>query len=282
MSHQMGSDHTSGDPYDDARKASKLNLSHIRPPFDHPSVAAYPIIKANVLEYTVTPIADITDSEGNSISSSFSESVTTSDSQTHGSNFEVTQEIGWSLLKPDITTSITTGYSGSHTWGTEFTRETGGGEEFNWETAVTYNTSEAADLDFTVTFTNEGSLYAANIFPTFNIILGGKVIFTHSPTIPIAAIDQGDTSSIFNIDKIRISLDDLKAIQLGAPVELEMTQVQADIREQNPDTGNWVTIGEWPDLYYDINPKTVTFLYTEKDGTQTEYQVAARPLSGTD
>ncbi|MBF7150836.1 binary toxin-like calcium binding domain-containing protein [Bacillus toyonensis] len=271
---------TSGDPYDDARKASKLNLAHVRPPFDHPSVAAYPIIKANVLEYTVTPIADITDSQGNSISSTFSESVTTVDTQTHGSSFETSYGFAWdSGFEHNF--NITTGYSGSRTWGTESTRETGGGEEFNWETAVTYNTSEAADLDFTVTFTNEGSLYAANIIPTFNIILGGKVIFTHSPAIPVAGLGPGETSPIFNIDKIRISLDDLKAIQLGAPIELEMTQVEADIRERN-EQGNWVVIGEWPDIYYEIDPKTVTFLYTEQDGTQTEYHVAARPLSGTD
>lgn len=273
---------TSGDPYSDSRKASKRDLSYLRPPYDHPWVAASPLIKARTLEYAVIPIAEISDAQGNSIATSFSQSVTTSDSQTHGANFSVSQEIGWSLVRPDINTSITSGYSGSRTWGTESTNETGSEEGISWETAVTVNTAEAADVTFTVVLRNEGSLYASNIHSTFNILLAGKVIATVSG-ISIAALGPGEQSAPFIVgDGTTLSLDDLKALQLGAPLTIEMTQVESDIREQNPFTGNWEVIGEWPDLFYDIDPKTVTFFYTEKDGTKTEYNVAARPTAGTD
>ncbi|MBF7150807.1 binary toxin-like calcium binding domain-containing protein [Bacillus toyonensis] len=273
---------TCGDPYTDSRKASKKNLNYVRPPYNHPWVAAHPIIKAVLIDYTLTPTADIIDSKGNIKSTSFTEHVTKSDAQPQGAGFENSVELCFSKTNSKISTSLTIGEINSCTWETAAVRDLLFEDDFHWQTANTINTEEAAKISFHIHFLNEGALYATNIIPTFNILIGGQVLHTHTLSNAIPSLDIGAHSAFFkvgNVDDIILTLDQLRAIQLGAPITLEVLQVTAEIREFDEEDNSWKIIAQWPELeIYDTNQKTATFIYIDKQGKKTEYRVAARPI----
>ncbi|MEC2394892.1 hypothetical protein BK717_09355 [Bacillus thuringiensis serovar malayensis] len=273
---------TCGDPYTDSRKASKKNLSHVRPPYNHPWVAAYPIIKAILIDYTITPKAEIIDSQGNRRSTCFTNRVTQSDVQPQGKDFENSIELCFSKTNPQIRTSLTIGELNSYAWETESVRHINFEERFNWKTANTINKEKAASISFNIQFLNEGALYATNIIPTFNILIGGQVIQRHTISNPIPSLDVGAHSHLFKVgngDDISLTLEQLRAIQLGAPITLEVLQVNAEIREFEEKNNSWKIIAQWPELeVYDINQKTAVFVYIDRNGKKTEYRVAARPI----
>lgn len=279
---------TDEDPYSDFTEASGVNLPpNIEAPFNHPLVAARPVISVYMDSYDVVPVAEITDTRGRSITASYTNE-TTNEDQLGGS---IT---GTAKLNPLEMASVAVEVSYSHTWvNTESTtRDT----TVDVSKATTTSPQEAAKLKLRVYYQNRGSAAARNVRPTINLLLGGKVITTYQANegeetadflAPVGQPESrypratGDADVIVigdavGQDEIILTLDELKALEAGTPLSLVVTQVQADVPRWNASSNTWECPGQcrWADFEGFMNPVSVAIqadLGTEKH----EYYVFA-------
>jgi photosystem II stability/assembly factor-like uncharacterized protein len=239
---------TDGDPFSDFHEVSKANMP-VGPPFDHPLVAAEHIIAVDLAGYSVTPRTTITDAKGGTSGGAYENSTT--NSYEESISVTATAAIGPGGLA---------GYSatGSATATTSNTSSTTRTWEIDWNTATTVDLNAAADLSLSVFIRNLGSAQARNVRLFFNLKIGNRVIASiRAPQAP-GLLDSGEQyptlaqgpwviSSIENPDgsasPITLTMDQLRALESGAPLTLVVTAVEADILRWNPDgaggAGSW-------------------------------------------
>ena len=261
---------TDQDPYSDYTEVSGVGLDvNVTPPDNHPLVAARPIISVKMTSYEVIPLATISDARGGSQGTSYSNSVTNSTTQ----GIEVTEgvEFGSSGLNSNV--SVSGSYSETHSQ----TTTTESSSEINWSNTRTTQPDRAARLELILYLENTGSAEALDIVTTVNLKLGDKIIATFN--LPrIDALNPGQKSSTFNVANanggdITVTLDELKSLQLGTPLTLEVNQVNADV--ETLDNNNNQIVKSWNNFSGDINTVSVDVIATIGDGEPVRHQVFA-------
>ena len=269
---------TDGDPYSDYMEVTGVNMpGGVLMPYAHPLVAARPVISMYMVDYDVIPMAEITDSDGGSLTNAYT-NTTTSEDQVGGS---VSVSASLNPLKL-VSAEVSANYS--HTWST--TESSTNTSETNWETATTTNTSEAARLKIRVYMENTGSADASDVRPTFNLMIGRKVIATiTSPQAANILSPLGSSRYPANggivIDKddsgndIILSMDELRAIERGAPISLVVTQVEANVIRWNRQDEQWNSEITWAAFENQIDPVTMTIQADVGNGDRASFQVFA-------
>lgn len=269
---------TDGDPYSDLMEVTGANMpGSIEAPYNHPLVAARPIIAVYMTDYEVIPNGEITDEEGRSVSDAFTNETTNEDQFGVGISAEVS-------LNPFelASASVETNYSHTHS----FTQSSTFTEEFNWSSARSVSESEAARLRLNVYYVNLGSAPASNVRPTFNLMLGNKVIATFQSSLnseaqtlapgarfPANGAIAIDSYVAGEVDRdIVLNLDELKAVQRGTPLSIVVPQVEANILRWNETTQSFSNEITWADYEQDIDPVSIT-LETNIGGKSAQYQV---------
>ncbi len=253
---------TDGDPYSDYMEVTGVNMpAGVQAPENNPLVAARPIIRMGMESYDVIPISTITDTKGGDKEKSFTNE-TSNENQvgvTVGAEFS---------FNPFKLASASVEASYSHTWvHTESSTSTIGS---NWSSTKSSNPSEAARLKLRVFMDNIGSASALDVTPTFNLLIGNKTIATITPNQAANILSPKGTSNsrypqtgTIAIDKdenyndIILSLEELKAIQMGAPISLVVVQVDAKVIRWNSTTQDWTSNISWTSFENEINPVSV-------------------------
>ncbi len=269
---------TDGDPYSDLMEVTGANMpGSIEAPFNHPLVAARPIIAVYMTDYEVIPNGQITDEEGGSVTDSFTNE--TKNEDTFGVGISTEFELNPFSL---ASVSVEANYSHTHS----FTQSSTFTEEFNWSSARSVSESEAARLRLNVYYVNLGSAPASNVRPTFNLMLGNKVIATFQSSLnseaqtlaPGARFPANGSIAIDSyvageVDRdIILSLEELKAVQRGTPLSIVVPQVEANILRWNEATQSFSNQITWADYEQDIDPVSIT-LETNIGGESVQYQV---------
>ncbi|MEM6328481.1 MAG: binary toxin-like calcium binding domain-containing protein, partial [Bacteroidota bacterium] len=276
---------TDGDPYSDLQEATGANMpSSVQPPYNHPLVAARPVIGVYMSSYDVIPNGTITDEQGGSESESFTNE--TSNEESFSVGIEGTVE-----FSPTSLGSVTMSSEYSQTWVN--TTSSTSTESFDWSTARAVNEAEAAYLRLNVYYVNNGSAPASNVRPTFTLQLGNKTIATflasaNSEALSLVPGGRFPQNGSIAIDRyvagevevqIALTLNELRAIQRGAPLRLSVPQVEATIQRWNPATQSYDNDVTWSAFEDDIDPVSLT-IEAVVDGTPKQYQVYA-PVPGT-
>ncbi len=267
-----------GDPYSDFMEVSGVNMpAGVPSPENHPLVAARPVINIGMTDYDVIPISEITNTSGGEQSRAFTNETSSSDEV--GGQVTVSAELNpFKLVGGEVSASY------SHTWTT--TQSTTSTLGTNWSNTRSTNASQAARLKLRVFMQNLGSATALDVKPTFNLTLGQKVIATITPAqtadrlapkgLPRSRYPETGAIIIEKDDQgndIILSLDELKSIQMGAPLGLVVTQVQADVARWNPGTQSFDSREEWSSFEGEIDPVVVTLKANLGDDDIRHYQV---------
>lgn len=285
------------DPYPDGMETSDVFMDQaVKPPGDHPMVPAYPDIVAKLECYEVTVNTDITTTTGKMLQNGESWNTDTYDMHTHTTEnswkdswnmgFSISDVLGFSAgvdvsHTETITDSVQTGTVASHGGSTL--------ESHEWQTATSINPVDAARIKLFVKVYNYGSAPASNIQPTFTLMIGQRNIATFEPgnsQINVLApgdeypngagvywtIDTYDTGT--GVMPISLTLDELKALETGAPVNLVVTQVLADVLALNKN-GYWESVGSWHDYMARIRPTSTRLFFDIGDGNVVDYYVSA-------
>ena len=277
---------TDGDPYSDYMEVTGVNMpAGVQRPFNHPLVAARPVIAMRMPNYQVSPLGDITNSQGGDRQKSFTNTTTNTDQL--GGSLSTTVEAKLNPFEP-VSASATATIEYSHTWTrTESSTSTLGS---NWSSARSTNINEAAALTLQVYMENLGSADALDVQPTFNLMLDNTVI----ATIQVSEDDRANVlstngtpnsryprSGTIAIDRdsrgnpITVSIEELKAIQSGAALALVVTQVSADVIRWDKSTQNWDSEIAWTSFENQIDPVTMTVQADLGDGEIHEYEIYA-------
>lgn len=290
---------TSGDPYSDKMKTLGLQMSNnvMQPARTNPYVAAYPNVKIRLCSMDIIPIATISDKSGGSTSEQITTSFTYKDEQTHKGSISVKNGIKvkvstnpFELVAQEWNLEITTGYEGARNWGTTSTKTDSSTDSINWETARSVSSDKAAKIRLNMEYINNGTAPLKNVQAKFNIKLGNKVIASVGPnkwdTIPVADfLSTSDdpahqtygpfTMTHSSSGEIYLTMDELKAIQLGAPLTIEPIEILATVQRWDVGSNSWSDMSSWNVYNSEITSKTATLIYEDAIGRSKEFKIAA-------
>ncbi|MGH1365981.1 MAG: LamG-like jellyroll fold domain-containing protein [Calditrichia bacterium] len=272
---------TDGDPYSDLMEVTGANMpAGVPSPYNHPLVAARPVIVVAMEDFEVHPTGTISNSNGGSQSTSYTNE--TSFSVEEGGEINTELSLSPAGLGGGIGTSFS--YSETRTT-TNSTTSTFGS---NWNRTWSTNPAAAANLTLRIFLQNMGSATALDVIPTFNLILGDKTI----ATITLAEEDaaevltaRGLPSSRYPIlgsiaiekdhqgNDITVTMDELRAIQMGAPLSLAVIQVSANVARWNPATEGFDAEIRWSSFEAEIDPVVTTIKANLGDDDIRYYQV---------
>lgn len=253
-----------GDPYDDRYEVENYD-SNGSTDFN-PIVATLPNLQIGVKRIEVIPIATITDNNGGSISRGWEKSVATQHSFNIGASGEGGAEGSPTGPVPSGKASLNVSYGYSKTT-TETESHT---NNFDWSTATTVDTAKAAKIRVHLEYKNVGTASAANVSPHFNIRLGNKIINTVKATqdryqakhlstekggsnqieVVIDSLGQQADANIF------LSLDELKAVEQGELLSIEVLPTSTMDVSMKQENGQFMNLGEVGNYTSDVNVAT--------------------------
>ncbi|MGG5737292.1 binary toxin-like calcium binding domain-containing protein [Bacillus cereus group sp. IBL03679] len=263
-----------GDPFTDMYEVENYN-SNSDTDFN-PIVANMPNLQIGVKRIEVVPIATITDNNGGSISRGWEKSVSTQ----HSFNVGLTGTGGVEGSVPSGSVSVNVGYGYSKTT-TETESYT---NNFDWSTATTVDTANAAKLRVHLEYKNTGTASAENVSPHFNIRLGNKIINTVKATQGrykanhLSTEKGGRNTTEVVIDSleeqadvnIALSLDELKAVEQGELLAIEVLPTSTMDLSMEKD-GDFMNLGDSGRYESRVNASTVQL---ETDiGNQPKFKV---------
>ncbi|MCB9059476.1 MAG: T9SS type A sorting domain-containing protein [Calditrichae bacterium] len=271
---------TDGDPYSDFMEVTGINMpAAISAPENHPLVAARPIISIKMSDYDVIPLATITNTSGGEQSNQFTTEVSNSDEV--GASVTVEAELNPFKL---VGGSATASYS--HTWTKTESNTSSFGT--NWSNTRSTQPDQAARLKLRIYMENMGGATALDVSPTINLKVGKKTIATFVPSqVANILTPPGTSDNRFpkngtivvekddNNNDIIITLDELKSIQMGTPLSLEVVQVDAKVVRWNSTDQDWNSDIEWASFESEINPVSVEVLAELGNGESYRYEVFA-------
>jgi hypothetical protein len=276
---------TDGDPYGDGDEYFGVGIPEISPA-DHPLVAAYPNLKVVLSKIRYTPTGEITATREVSNQSSWSSEAQNGISSTNTNEFGVgvSATIGAST-KEGVSGSATVSahYTTINEYGTEssITQSSSGFTENDWSTADTIDKERAAIVTLIFNVKNIGTAPAQDIEPYVNLLLGDQEIAAIGSLKNITSLPAGSTSKNLVIEEdqnqgeIALSLDELKSIERGSPLNIETFEINAKAKNWDNNINKWVLIDQDFSLYMDeINKKTATLIVESEDGTRREFKVA--------
>jgi len=289
---------TDQDPYSDAMETSKTRMDvSVREPGNMPMVPAYPNIVVRLEGYEVTLNQNITYSEGMSLSegTTWNRETSRTHSQTSEKSWETgiaaTIKFGISSLWDggSITTHFNYGGKESSTNTNSTTISHGGSiiEQSNWQKATSMNPTDAARIKLFLKVYNHGTSGASNIIPTLTLKIGGMNIATFEPGNSQVNIlepggvypeQQGTYWVVDTIDTgasvvpISLTMDELRALECGAPVSIVMTQMLAEVMLMNQD-GQWESSGDWSEYMQRCEAVCSNIFLDTGDGNFIHYLV---------
>jgi hypothetical protein len=270
---------TDGDPYSDFTEVSGVNMHPaVTIPENHPLVASGPIIVVSMPSYSVTPNGEITDTEGTSQSQSYTNEATIGIEV--GYSETATGTVGTSGIEASASATLSVSASASYT--ASSTSES----EMNWSKSRSVNPSEAAYLSLNLFMENQGSTPILDLEIQFNIVVGEKVIATITPNIIVNSLAPGqrfpeETAPYIVVERdignnqIAVTLEELKSIQLGAPVKIVVTQIDGKVGRWNSDTQSFASDVVWSEWEANIEPVIVNLHADLGDGEAYIYKIYA-------
>ena len=259
---------TDQDPYPDGMEVTGVFMDpSVRAPGDHPMIPGYPNIIVTLEAYDVSLEAEITYTDGitETAGQEWTRSVDTEASVTEELSWELGTEVGGSVGVVDSSVSATVSgtiggrRSATYTTAVGYSSGESRASAEQWSEAVSSNPSETARISLHLKVRNVGTSTASNIRPTFTLRIGTHNVTTFTPGGPLVEILEpggvypASTATTWVVDRrtegeldgpIFLTLDELRALEAGAPVVLEVTQLEADVYRQTDD-GTWADIGTW-------------------------------------
>lgn len=250
---------TDQDPFSDDMEASgSLMDVLVKNPGDLPMVPAYPNIVVRLEGYDVTLNSEISYSHGEAleVGRSWSREASVENAFEMGVNWEagVTGKFG-EESGAEVSAKIGGNFSATQTRSS--TRSTGGSivQDSHWERAVSSNPSSAAKVKLKLKVYNLGTAAASNILPTLTLKIGGASVQTFQPSNPISILEPGgiypiQEGSYWVVDRldssdyIYLTLNELRALENGAPLSVEVSQLDGEVMLLNSN-GRWESAGAW-------------------------------------
>jgi len=258
---------TDQDAFPDGMEVSQAIMDvAVQTPGDDPCVPAYPNIVVQLMSYAVTLNEEITYTDGGSLAKGSTwnreTSLTASRSTELNWEFGVETKIGMSAAGPSASVSTHYSFGGAYTsTQTTSTAVSAGASvlnEKNWSRARCMNPTEAAKIKLCLKAHNFGTASASNIIPTLTLRIGGINVATFEPgnaqinmlvpggTYPSEpnvywVVDSVDTGA--GIAPLVLTLDELRALERGAPVSITVTQLLADVTLATEEHG-WASAGD--------------------------------------
>jgi len=272
---------TDGDPYSDWEEATKINLDQrVKFPGDHPCIPAYPRMHLILDKYTITLNQDVVieSADGKATEESWTNTTntvnTTEDLDTGHWQVGLYTDTkkGFKANNPlwstDTGAIVNGGFSLTQTTVNETTVDntTSGLTSEEWSTAraVSGNTLEAAFVNFNFHMVNTGTLPADNIVCVCNLRLGTKIICSFLAGNDENGELKGRSGNVRTLQvsttgrptledptgkPLVLSLNQLRSLQCGAPLTVEVESFEGDtiVWDIDPDTGRrtFLTYGEW-------------------------------------
>jgi len=269
------------DPWSDWEEVTKRNLDQrLKHPGDHPCIPAYPDIQAVLVSYSVEDASQISSSNGTTTQESWTNSVSTTDTTktdwnvaiTAGYEFEYKFAVKAAVPPVDAKTTNTfsvevAGHYGSSTSNAStVASSTSGLSSEEWSATSAGDTIDTAKLILNLKIINVGTLPASNARALFNLKLGDFIIdsfrvnlesdqgYGELEALAQNAIDyvvsnNGRIAGNYPGKELYLSLEQLKSLQMGAPLTVELVSFEADtlVSEFDPETGRRVnlSIGPW-------------------------------------
>lgn len=272
---------TDGDPYSDWEEATKINLDQrVKFPGDHPCIPAYPRMHLILDKYTITLNENVVieSAEGKAAESSWTNttnSVNTTETVNQGQwagGVFVDLKVGIQANDPFFGVEggvhVNGGYHNESTTVNETTvdNSTSGLTSEEWSTAkaVSGNTLEAAFINLNFHMVNTGTLPADNLVAVCNLRLGTEIIASFLAGNDENGELKGRSGNLITLQvsttgrptvddptgkPLALSLNQLRSLQCGAPLTVEVESFEGDtvVWEIDPDTGRraFLTYGEW-------------------------------------
>ncbi|MFC2171141.1 binary toxin-like calcium binding domain-containing protein [Acidobacteriota bacterium] len=294
---------TDQDPYGDAMEISGTLMDvSVRDPGNMPMVPAYPNIVITLEGYHVTLNQNITISEGKSLAKGTNWSRSTTSQTSHTS--EKFWEAGGSITQSfEYKISVTPGVTGKtevalHAKGgartastntRTSTRSVGSSitDVVNWQKATSINPTDVAHIKLFLKVRNHGTSAASNVIPTFILKIGGMNIATfqqaeaqinilppggeYPPQVGtywvVHSVDTGSGAA-----PLSLNLEELRALEAGAPVSIVMAQMLADVILMNSD-GHWEKVGNWGEYMARCEAVSANMFLDIGDGNFIHYLV---------
>ncbi len=251
---------TDEDPYGDGMEVSEILMDmSVAAPGKHPLVPAFPDIYVSMIEYKVTPIEEIVTRTGRKANSSWANSTideTTFRWEANGKfSLGVSEKGGYGGLEIGGGVSQTTKHAVTHS--------KSGLDETSWDDATTLDPSKAASLKLNLVFENRGTATAREVVPMVTALVGNSGIATYplpeEKRIDVLAPGEVSTTWILGGEeksRIEATLDELRDLQMGSPLILEINQMNAKVKKQD-DKGGWTNTQLWSDYKPSIDGVSV-------------------------
>lgn len=253
---------TDQDAYPDGMEVSGLLLDPtVRYPGDHPLVPAYPNLVVELASYSVTlnETVQVTETESLEQGRTWTRQTERTNSYTNESNWSVGAKVGFeAAADPKVTGEVSVNFGGSSSSTNSVAVSVAAGESItssrSWSVARTSNPTEAANLKLFLKIHNRGTAPVSNIVPTLTLKIGGLSVTTFEPGNPqVHMLVPGATypaepgvfwvvDSVAGKGPLRLTMAELRALELGAPVSVSMTQVKGDAMRLTP-AAKWESVG---------------------------------------
>lgn len=283
---------TDQDAFPDGTEVSgKVMDVAVESPGDDPLVPACPNLVVKLEGYAVTLNEEITYTDGGSLSkgTTWSRETTETHSRSTEQNWEVGAEASFSLTDIGVSFHANYGESYTNTQSSSTAVSVGSSvlDETNWSRARSLNPTDAAHIKLFLKVYNLGTAAASNIVPTLTLRIGGLNVATFEPgnaqinmLIPGGiyppdpgvrwVVDSVDTG--VGITPLALTMDELRALERGAPVSTSVTQLKADVMRMAGDEG-WVYAGDWSEYAARCDAVGTTIRVETDDGSFAHYVV---------
>ena len=276
------SESTDRDPYDDGQEIDGHSPSDlgdfggqmpasVKAPGKHPLVPSYPDLKVELEGIEVIPKCKIMSTKTKEEGENWMLETETTDRVKTGAS----AGISFSPIPPYV--SIGASGSITHETTVRTLNSTSGWRKEEWSTATAVEPDKAAKLKFHLKIKNEGTDAAKDVKLTFNVKVGDKIVDTvWTGETPIAGlIGPGGTYPahdyiVIDSDKdgheIVITLDELKSIELGAPISIDIVEIITEVP--------WgKTCKDWAPYISDIEEISARIMVDFGDGEVKDYRV---------
>lgn len=281
---------TDQDPYGDGMEVSGIKMdTSVATPGNHPLVPAYPDVYISMTSYDVTTKGEITNSSGGETQDAWSNSVTDEKTMEHYWEVSASVETEVGITGPSSKVSVTATAGGRYGSNHSVTESNSGFSSEDWQEATTTNPSEAAELKLRLKFENHGTAAGENVIPTVNLMLGDKTIATYQlpkdkkiDVLPVNSSFPEASEWVIGDEtenEIIITLDELKSIQAGAPLFLDVPQMKADVLEQD-EQGHWQIVDTWANYKARVDSVCARLSVDLRNGNMHSYRSFAKSNNG--
>ena len=273
------SESTDWDPFDDGQEIDGISpfpdygsfggtmppRTAVSEPGRHPLVPAYPDIRVGAEKIEVIPKITITTTEGKVIGEKWS--LETEITERTKTDWGV--ESGFSLFPFSI--GIKPYYHNEYETIVKTKSSTSGWTKEEWSVATAIKTDEAARLKLHLKIKNCGTAKASDVQLKLRLKVGEKAVSEFwTKIIEDLSVGEEDEELIEEgegEEEIIVTLDELKSIECGAPISIEVEQVNARVPFQQ----YWSD--DWQDYYDMMDGVCAKFMINFGDGEVRDYRV---------